>query len=294
MAETAMIDIRVRTRIPLEELEEKKGKILTDDDYNVLITGPSRIFSPEGKLLAVYRPKSIDAALLQEKYEVLHSLKSLETNNRGLASGSIRVKGEGAKRSNALAVPSAIIGAYDAKMPRMYCRLTAWTGRELDKWESLLPLFQRIGENFKEYVPDRYAVQMAKVLETKPEWVVPGTPFTTVTVNNTYPTGVHTDSGDLEEGFSNLSVLRRGDYTGGRFVFPEYRVAFDMQDGDVLLMDAHQWHGNTRMELHSEDAERISIVCYYRTDMAKCGTAEEESQRAIAAVEKRAMSGIEA
>jgi hypothetical protein len=113
-------------------------------------------------------------------------------------------------------------------------------------------------------------------------------------VNNTYPTGVHTDSGDLEEGFSNLSCLRRGDYSGGIFVFPEYRVGFDMQDGDVLLMDAHQWHGNTRMELHSEDAERISIVCYYRTDMAKCGTAEEEAQRAFMAAEKRATAGIDA
>jgi len=291
---TAMVDIRVRTRIPQEELEEKKGKILTDDDYNVLVTGPARVFSPEGKLIAVYRPNTLPAELLEEKYAVLHSLKSYETNNRGLASGSVRVAREGSSRSSAKSVASAIIGAYDAKMPKMYCRLTAWTGKELDKWESLLPLFQIIGDNFKTHVPDRYAIQMAKVMETKPEWVVPGTPFTTITVNNTYPTGVHTDSGDLEEGFSNLSCLRRGDYTGGIFVFPEYRVGFDMQDGDVLLMDAHQWHGNTRMELHSDDAERISIVCYYRTDMAKCGTAEEEAQRAFMAAEKRATAGLDA
>jgi hypothetical protein len=287
-----VIDIRVRSRISKEELEEKKGKILTDDDYNVLVTGPTRVFSPEGQLLAVYRPGGLPKELLAEKYDTLHSLKSLQTNNRGLASGSVRVAREGSKRSSAKPVASAIIGSYDAKMPKMYCRLTAWTGAELEKWEDLLPLFQVIGTHFKEQVPDRYAVQMAKVMETKPEWVVPGTPFTTITVNNTYPTGVHTDSGDLEEGFSNLSCLRRGDYSGGIFVFPEYRVGFDMQDGDVLLMDAHQWHGNTRMELHSDDAERISIVCYYRTDMAKCGTAAEEADRAAVFAEKRALAAV--
>ena len=288
-----MIDIRVRTRISPQELEEKKGKILTEDDYNVLVTGPARIYSPEGKLLAVYRPKAIPADVLASYYDTLHSLKSYETNNRGLESGTIRVAREGSKRSSAKAVASAIIGSFDAKMPRMYCRLTAWTGKETQQWEGLLPLFQRIGDLFRQYVPDRYEVQMRKVTETKPDWVVPNTPFTTITVNNTYPTGVHTDSGDLEEGFSNLTTLRRGDYSGGIFTFPEYRVGFDMQDGDVLLMDAHQWHGNTLMQLHDEEAERISIVCYYRTDMAKCGTAEEEAERATAAAEKRALSGVE-
>jgi len=288
-----MIDVRVRSRISPEELEQKKGKILTDEDYNLLVTGPTRVFSPEGKLLAVYRPRAIAADVLEGYYDTLHSLKAYQTNNRGLASGTIRVAGEGARRSNAKPIASAIIGAYDAKMPRMYCRLTAWTGKEVEQWEGLLPLFQQIGEQFKQFVPDRYEIQMRKVMETKPEWVVPNTPFTTITVNNTYPTGVHTDSGDLEEGFSNLTCVRRGNYSGGIFIFPEYRVGFDMKDGDVLLMDAHQWHGNTKLELHSEDAERISIVCYYRTDMAKCGTAEEEAQRAAAAAEKRAMSGIE-
>ena len=105
-------------------------------------------------------------------------------------------------------------------------------------------------------------------------------PWTTVTVNNTYPTGVHKDQGDLDEGFSNLAVLRRGDYAGGHLTFPRYRVAVNMQDGDLILMDAHEWHGNTQMRLDSEDAERISVVLYYRTNMITCGTAEEEIEHA--------------
>lgn len=129
--------------------------------------------------------------------------------------------------------------------------------------------------------PERFANQMRMVERTQPEWVIAGTPFTTVTVNNTYPTGVHTDAGDLPEGFGNLAVLRYGEYRGGLFTFPRYRVGIDMQHRDVLICDVHEWHGNTAMELLSEDAERISVVCYYRRDAHKCGTAADEAQRAL-------------
>ena len=100
-----------------------------------------------------------------------------------------------------------------------------------------------------------------------------------MTVNNNYPTGVHTDKGDLDEGYSCLMALRRGEYTGGNLVFPEYRVSVNMKEGDLLLMDAHQWHGNTNIVKGSEDAERISLVLYYRTDMMFCGTMEAEAEK---------------
>jgi hypothetical protein len=144
---------------------------------------------------------------------------------------------------------------------------------------------------------------MQQVARTSGEWVVPGTPFSTVTVNNSYSTGVHTDRGDLEAGFSNVSVMRRGNWHGGKLVFPEYRVAVDLKEGDLLLMDAHQWHGNTQMICdtcgdrmmprrdgdqmlpgwHEKcGSERISIVCYFRTNIVECGTAQEELVKAQA------------
>ena len=45
------------------------------------------------------------------------------------------------------------------------------------------------------------------------------------------------------------------------------------------IMDAHQWHGNTNIVKQSEDAERISLVLYYRTDMMFCGTMEAEAEK---------------
>ena len=279
-------EVRVKTRIPDDEMADKVGKILTPDDYNILLTGPMRVFKPDGKLLCVYLPGAIPAALREQVYPDLHKIKS-PTDNRGLASGSRPVKSGGAGRGRNVRVNSAIIGYFDAKPPHFHCRLTAYTAQDTQGWEAVQPLFKDIAGRFAEMVPDRYAAQMEVVNRTQPDWVITGTPFTTITVNNTYPTGVHTDSGDLDEGFSCLATLRRGDYSGGQLTFPAYRVAVDMQDGDLIMMDAHEWHGNVKMEKHSDDAERISVVCYYRTEMQACGTFDEELAKGAAVDEWR-------
>jgi hypothetical protein len=337
-------EIRIKTRIHHDELQAKVGKILTPEDLNLMPRGPVRVYKPDGKLLLHYLPGAFSHERMSEFYDTLHSLKSMETTNRGLASGTERYgKYEQGGFTYSKPVASAIVGAFDAKPPKNYCRLTAWTGKENEQWRGLYPLFQDIGRFFAKCVPDRYAAQMEYVGRTADDWVIEGTPFTTITVNNTYPTGVHTDKGDLDAGFSTLVVLRRGQYSGGWLTFPEYRIGVDMQDGDLLLMDAHEWHGNVTLTLedpacdmcdqpasvlaefaragksgtvsraycavHSDvarsargieryeyepvtPAERISVVSYYRTRMAECGTASDEEQKAVAWGERRIEVGM--
>lgn len=285
-----MISIRLRSRISKQELEEKVGKVIGDDSYNVLLTGPSRVFMPDGRPLCVYLPGAMRGAVTDEQYEILHSLRSDKTNNRGPASGSTATRSGAQKRQYYMHVSSNILGAFDPGGTFKFCRLTAWTGKNLPQWEALRPALQAVADNMRAYVPERYAAQMEEIDQTHPDWVVPGTPFTTITVNNTYPTGVHTDKGDLDKGFSTIFALRRGQYTGGRFVFPEFRVGVDLQDGDLILMDAHQWHGNTAIVCACGEkrtaycdacgAERISVVSYMRTAMTKCASEAEEIERA--------------
>jgi hypothetical protein len=176
-------------------------------------------------------------------------------------------------------------------------------------------MFQEISRLFEEHVPDRFAVQAEEARKTHDDWIIKGTPFTTITVNNTYPTGIHTDKGDLDEGFSTLVALRRGAYTGGWLTFPQYGVAADMQDGDLILMDAHEWHGNTPLlcaqckePLRKPEhfcspglkeypggfvsPERVSIVSYFRTKMVSCGTADEENARRAQAAEEAAVKAL--
>lgn len=311
-----MLELRLRSKIAAAELDAKKGKVLTDGDYNVLLTGRARVKKPDGSLLCIYLPGAVKE-ITDAAYPTLTTIR-VKTENRGLASGTVRVPTKTDKetgralRSRSMPVVSSTLGAMEATGNYRFCRLTAFTGQETEKWQDLLPYFKGISALFKEHVPERFANQAREARQTAPEWVIPGTPFTTITVNNSYSTGVHTDKGDLDEGFSCLSVARRGDYRGGVFTFPEYRLGVDLQDGDLILMDAHEWHGNTAMfcnhcnarlldgpcycqwnALDKESqrnatrfpsAERVSVVCYYRTRMKACGTAVEEQARREAQV----------
>lgn len=115
---------------------------------------------------------------------------------------------------------------------------------------------------------------------TQPEWLIPGTPFTTVTVNRNWQTAVHTDRGDLKAGLSLITAMRRGEFTGGYLVFPHYRIAVDLQDRDLLMFDSHHMHGNTPIVGKVGQWERVSCVLYFRERMADCLTAQAELERA--------------
>jgi hypothetical protein len=299
---TSLSEIRVRTTLNPARMKKMVGKMIRPEDIDIMLTGPTRVLKPDGTLLAVYLPQSFPQELRDLAWGVFHSMKGSYTTNRGYASGSQRVQGA-SKRTYARAVDSAVAGAFDPAGPQQFCRLTAWTGAENEKWRSIWPVFQHIGSLFEQHVPDRFAAQMQEARNTAPEWVVPGTPFTTITINNTYATAVHKDKGDLDKGFSTLACFREGEFRGGWISFPEYRVAADMQDGDLLLMDAHAWHGNTPLSpepLRLPDGrldgdpgfERISVVSYFRTAMVKCGSAEDEAERQRIFGEQRMQAGV--
>lgn len=301
-----MIEMRMRTVRTNEWAEKVAGTFVTPAMLGVRLTSigePVRILRPDGKPLCIYLPQAA-REITDQTFEEFSKIR-IQTTNRGYASGSERHFLEGAGRGRTEPVTSAILGSFDPAGGQTYCRLTAFTAREVDRWESLQPYFQRIAELLEEHVPDRYAAQVRYAQATHPDWIIRDTPFTTITVNNTYPTAVHTDKGDLDSGFSTLGVMRRGNFEGGHLSFPQYGISVDMQHGDVLLMDAHDWHGNTPM--HCSDCgeklrryehsceqgemraaalgeeyvspERVSIVCYFRTKMVGCDSMTEEIRK---------------
>lgn len=313
-----MMEYRVRSKRSDEWAQERKGAMVTMDMVNLKLEGPARVMKPNGKPLLVYLPGAV-SDLSAEMYDDFSKIRRI-TKNRGYAAGATkenRVKTP--SRAQAPEVMSAILGSIEMSARKLageskdkpVCRLTAFTAQEVEHWHKLMPMFQRIAELLEANVPDRYAAQAAEAARTHSDWVIKGTPFTTITVNNTYPTGIHTDKGDLDEGFSTLVAMRRGGYTGGWLTFPQYGLAADMQDGDLLLMDAHEWHGNTpilcarceaslrkpghKCEDILEDAdlagrfvspERVSIVSYFRTLMTGCGSMEEEEARRQEGIER--------
>ena len=175
---------------------------------------------------------------------------------------------------------SGIAGFFD-RYPRIpWGRPTAFTENNQDKYEMGFPFLQHLARGFAEMLPVRYGKQIEACRKLDPKFVIPDTPFTTVTVNKTFRTAAHRDAGDLNEGFSNLTVVsNNGRYTGGYLVFPEFRVAVNIRPGDLLLVNNHEGiHGNTEM-IPEEGAERISFVAYFREKMLELGSWDYEMTR---------------
>lgn len=178
------------------------------------------------------------------------------------------------------AVNSGIAGWFD-RYPRIpYGRATSYTANSFEKFKMSYPFLQSLSRGFKELLPWRYNNQMEAAKKVDPAFLVPETPFTTITVNKTFRTAAHYDAGDLNSGLSNLLTLSNdGNYTGGYLIAPEYRVAVNPRPGDLLLINNHEvLHGNTEI-VCAEGSERISLVVYFREKMLELGSKTYEDTR---------------
>jgi len=174
-------------------------------------------------------------------------------------------------------VYSGIAGYFD-RYPRIpYCRTTAYTSHQGDKFAAAVPFIEKISEKFKELVPGRWENQNKEVSKLDRSFKIGNSVYTTITVNKSYRTAAHRDAGDLPTGFGNLAVLSDGNpYNGCYTLFPKFRVAVNVRPGDLVMMNVHEIHGNTKFE---GEGERISIVCYMREKMAECKTKSYEDCR---------------
>lgn len=275
---------------PKEKWTDLLGLKLSEDSYDLLLDEDCDVLTPEGELLLKLRKKCIPAHETQAAFDVLRNIKA-KTNNRGLATGRIYmnnkpvVKKDGSiSNSHGVVkggeVMSAVIGYYD-RYPRIpYCRQTAFNAQHAEKFEKVLPFIASCDRVYQREAPDRYALQREISDKTSQDFVIKGTSFTTVTVNNNFQTAVHTDQGDLKAGLSCITVLRGGEFKGGTLVFPHYRAAVRLDSCDLLLFDSHHMHGNTPIYGKVGGYERVSCVLYFRERMQDCGTAAQELARA--------------
>ena len=159
----------------------------------------------------------------------------------------------------------------NSKVPM--CRTTQFTKKNIDKWNNTIPLIKEADKLFKQLVPDRYKIQLARAKLT-PDFQIANTVYSTITVNYNWRTAAHCDNGDLDEGFGNLIVLEKAKsnhpeckgYTGGYLGFPKWGICVDVRQGDFLAMDVHEFHSNTSIVGDG----RLSVVCYLRKKMINC------------------------
>jgi hypothetical protein len=287
--------VLLQLRSKVANADQLRAKAVAPDDVAVLLERDVDVFRPDGQPLVILRRASIPTDVLDGAYEALHSLRSQRGYNRGAYSGgerfyAKRADGTASKQSYVLDAEgkpinssSAIVGFFDRQGGRSpYCRQTAFTAHETARWATVVPVARAAARLFAATSPDRYQRQLEECARC-PDYVIPDTPFTTLTVNNNgAPAGIHKDAGDFKEGLGVISYLVRGTYDGGLLVFPEYRLGVDLRHGDTVFFNSHEWHGVTPMTNKSPDAERISIVLYMRHKMVECLPVQQELERARA------------
>jgi hypothetical protein len=298
--------VNLTYQMPDEQAATLAGTLLGDDAYDFLAEEDCDIYKPNGEPLIKFRKKAIPLNFAKDAYVALRDAAA-PTSNRGIAAGKIdeddlakeqrhmaraagKVTGtryKALKRDGTLSntnhakeVQSGIVGYFERNPRFPYCRTTAYSLEHPERFVAALPYIRAISDVFKRESPERYAAQRAMIEKTHPDFYIHGTVFTTVTVNKNWQTAVHKDVGDLKEGFGVMSVLQAGHYTGGNLVFPAFRVAVNLRSCDVLLADVHEWHGNTPLVGEPGKYERVSCVLYYRANMFKCSSSEEELERA--------------
>jgi hypothetical protein len=239
--------LRLRSTLPDDYVERLNGLRIDDRFYRRLIRDEEiDLDKPDGSPLLRFRKNVLSFHNANRAYPALLKAAALSVRR-----GNVR---------------SGIIGYYDAPV----CRTTAFTAQDVRGWFSVLPFIKEVNDVFRRELPSRYAAQMDAAKRTPPQFVIPGTCFSTVTVNRNWRTHVHKDAGDLPEGFGCLAVLDAGQYEGGYLILPKYEVAVDVRLGDLLLYDVHEAHGNAPLIGAPGTFERISTVFYFRTGMLGC------------------------
>ncbi len=291
--------------------EQHEGKYVTDKDYDIIIRHDTDAYDAKtGKLLFKFRKGVISAESRATAHEVYDNVdqKMPPSYTRNKAAGPPTLERWKEFRSDVkelipVTATTAKLVLNDGRVLKHeysnpvrsytagfnYWRYhggknlpTGFTKKYPAQWNKSLPLFAEIYSCFQRELPDTHILHKAQCDKHR-SWTIPKTNLTTVAINVNYESSFHLDNGDLKDGFSTLTVLEVGHYDGGYLVFPMYRVAIDIREGDLLLNQSHlHFHGNSPIRKQTPESKRISFVTYLKKNMALAtnvnGEAEEHDE----------------
>lgn len=255
-----------------EKINSLKNTYVKPSQIKLIIKNDADVYTKDNELLLRFRKNKLPEKNVKQFYSNIIEFASKTTANRGSASGS--------NQKNMYDNPnimSNIIGYTDKFAPSQKKILTSKNLNLLnvretrfnmdypENYKKTIPLIEDIDNLYKKYIPDNYLKQKRKANQT--HFKIANTSFTTVTTNINFQTTMHTDKGDDQEGFGNLTVIENGKYTGGETCFPQYGIGVDVRTNDILFMNVHKLHGNLPIHFENKDAKRLSIVCYLRTNL---------------------------
>ena len=303
------MDIQTRS-IKKHKITEPPGKFISNIGGYIIYDKDVDIYDEEThKLVAKFRKKIIDTSNVVDFNTNVLPLAKRKKENRGQASGLIEraklresvgalydkkayrtgyyIKSTGKKSNTKICniAKSNVLGYIDLA-PRNTGRtekvsLCAYARDYPKRYEDCLPFITNIDEAFKEVSADHHERQY-KMIDNN--YRMADTSFSTATVNYSWQSALHLDANNGKECYSAITVIRDrqnpNNYTGGYLLFPEYRIGFNIREGDLLISDTvDNYHCNSPLLPTSDEVQgkwneqdiknnwhlnRISIVCYIK------------------------------
>lgn len=300
--------------------EAQEGFYYPESHYDTIYKNEIKIIdSDTQKIIAILKKNVIPQEDRQKYKDILRSPAKAKTKNRGNGAGKVDIKrfpkqakelcdkngnpidpnkhytslfyknqeGKFVNRGQSNLVRSGCAGYFD-KRGSLPCRMVSWSAKNSVKHNELIPLCNVIAETHKLVDIESYTKQKERA-ELSPSYIFGNTIYSTLTLNYDFRTASHRDKGDFKSGLSTLTILEDipNNYEGLYLGLPEYKIAFDIRDGDILFFDTHQIHCNTEYKVLSDKlginnivdedgvsdkyfAGRISIVAYLRERLYLC------------------------
>ena len=248
-----------------------------DDSWTIINSNESKIIYHNNILLAKIIRKVIPDNICQLGYDNFIDAAKIISTNRGSAAGQ---QSRIIKNKYDLGIPvnSSIIVYMNSTNHKRPCRLTEFTKNNINKFENAHEFVATINKLFETHIPDKYAKQYNKALET--HFHIKNTAFSTITVNYNFRTALHKDSGDYSDGFGNIVVIKKN-INGGYLLLPQYKLAIDLDTGDYCAFNVHEWHCNSNIiqpEINL-NSYRLSFVFYLRDKLEKCNKINNNLQQ---------------
>lgn len=257
---------------------------LNTSHFDEVLTESAQVVDHEGKIVFTFLKRALSPDSVRRAWNGIEDWWPM-TNQRHEAQGQKptyiykdgkKTNLKSGKRSYAC---SGVAGYFDRFPTCPACRPCAFNADAPEKFEMLFPLTQEVQALHKEHDPAGWLEYEKFKATCHPDWMVAGTPYTSLTVNKNFQTFPHKDGFNLQA-TCPMTIIRKGKYRGGTLVFPEWRIAVDIDTTDLILfMNSQQWHGNTKITKLNADAIRCSIIWYCRKGMTNCLGADEEITR---------------
>jgi len=233
------------------------GNVPAAAEFERIINPPARLVS-QGRCVGVYA--SLPAWLAEKGHQITRQVKPKKNT-----------------RTQGLPTKSTILGS----LPRVplrhnYCRLSADTNEHPEIWELAKEFAGHICTLYEKWLPEEYERHTRQTnSEIVPDWVVPGTPFTTINFNVNHAIKHHRDAANQKGVWSNVIILRKNS-KGGLLVLPEYRAALTQVDGAIIIFDGQKvMHGVTPIATQA-GGYRCSVVLYALDQFRNCYPYAEE------------------